>query len=381
MVVVNLSDSNVFTPLKIGPNELKHRVVLAPLTRCRVDDETRIINADLVKEYYTQRTTREGTLAISETLSVTSDHVTSLPPGFVVPSFESGDAVEVWNEVVDAVHANKSFIFIQLWFGRFEPNFVNNLRIEKIESVIEAYVKAAGDAFAIGADGVEVHFANGYTNSQFLNPLTNSRTDRFGGSVENRCAYPLEVIDRIGEKFGYDKVSIRISPFHRDAPGQTIHPQMLTTHSYLVAELESRRLEGKEIAYIHAVEPRPTWADDSAQDATKLHENIEFLPAIWNGSIIRAGNFINDAEKAKDIVKTYPNTAIAFGRYYISNPDLPDRLEKGVELTPYNRPTFYTRGTQGYTDYPVVVEEPVAEKLEERVAVVNVEEPVVNPEK
>ncbi|KAH3674341.1 hypothetical protein WICMUC_003367 [Wickerhamomyces mucosus] len=352
MVSVNLGSSDLFKPLKIGKIELKHRVVLAPLTRNRVtDDEIADVKGDLVREYYDQRSKKEGTLIITEGVAITTEHIKNLPPIFSIPVYLNENR-DTWKPIFDTVHANKSFIFLQAWWGTLakdQTEDISSFTKDKLKAVINYFIDAAERAFKDGADGLELHFANGFTVFNFLNPFINQRTDEYGGSIENRTRFALEIVDALGEKFGYDKFGVRISPFFRHST-EDIHPDTLATYAHLVGELESRRLKGKEVAYIHAVEPRALEADGSVNKEW-LHENIEFIPAIWNGVVIRASNFIEENEHAANVVKTNPKTAIAFGRYFISNPDLPHRLEKGLELNPYDRATFYTKGPEGYIDY------------------------------
>ncbi|KAH3674404.1 hypothetical protein WICMUC_003241 [Wickerhamomyces mucosus] len=353
MVAVNFGSTDLFKPLKVGNIELKHRVSLAPLTRNRTTGgEYSNTILDLSREYYDQRSKREGTLIITEAVSVSTDHTENLPPFMSIPVYLKENR-NSWKTIFDSIHANKSFVFLQLWWGILSKNpveDVTSLSKDKLKEIVGYFVDAAETALKDGADGLEVHFANGYTSSGFLNPFINQRTDEYGGSIENRARFALEIIDTLGQKFGYEKIGLRISPFHRHDK-EDIHTDTVATYAHLVGELESRRLKGKELAYIHAVEPRPTWIDDRAVDEALLHENIEFIPAIWNGVFIRAGNLVQDHEIAKTFVSSNPRTILAFGRYFISNPDLPDRLEKGLELTPYNRPTFYTQGPEGYIDY------------------------------
>ncbi|KAH3679676.1 hypothetical protein WICMUC_000816 [Wickerhamomyces mucosus] len=355
MVAINLGSSGLFKPLTVGNIELKHRVVLAPATRNRVTDaEIADINTDLAVQYYDQRSKREGTLIITEATAVTTDHVKNLPP-FLVLAVYLNENTDSWKPIFDKVHANKSFIFLQVWWGTFSPNPIEDISSfskEKLKEVPTYFINAAEKALKDGADGLELHFANGVSIFNFLNPAINQRTDEYGGSIESRTRLALEIIDALGKRFGYHKFSVRISPYFRHST-EDIHPATVATYAHLVGELESRRLKGNELAYIHVIEPRAIATEGDTVNKEWVHENIEFIPAVWNGVIIRASNFIEENKHAVKIVKSNPKTAIAFGRYFISNPDLPNRLEKGLELNPYDRTTFYTRGPEGYIDYEI----------------------------
>ncbi|KAH3685705.1 hypothetical protein WICPIJ_003305 [Wickerhamomyces pijperi] len=357
-VSVNFSQTNLFRPLKINSQiTLSHRVALAPLTRMRVSDTTKAdINLPLVQEHYRQRSQRPGTLIISEALPVSKDHTLGLPAGFAMPIFLD-ENINDWGKVLSTVHSNKSFMFLQLWWGitgsaGAQHKFINEVSEDKLDQVLQRFVTATEKALEINADGVEIHFANGYTLTNFLNPGVNQRKDQYGGSIENQSRFLLRVLDTLGDKFGYDKIGVRISPFHRDA-NERLDSDILASYSFFVSQLEKRRFQGKELAYIHAVEPRQSLQDDrfDGVDTLELHENIEFIPAIWNGNIIRAGNYIKESVKASRVLE-HPRTILAFGRYFISNPDLPDKLEHGWELNEYQRQYFYTREELGYNDYP-----------------------------
>lgn len=331
-------------------------------------------------EYYSQRSSRKGTFVISEGTFITlgsGGHDSG-------PGIFNSDQIEAWKQVVEAVHKNESFFFMQLWHtGRQSfPNYLkdNNcpfvsatddlylneetkqlalavgnpqhgLTKEEIAQYIADYVQAAKNALEVGCDGVEIHSANGYLLNQFLDPISNNRTDEYGGSIENRARFVLELIDALVEAIDAEKVGIRFSPFgvYGNMSGIS-EPLIVSQFAYIFGELEKRAIAGKRIAYIHLVEPRATDFNLTEGEGCVDASN-DFIYSIWNGCVIRAGNYAMNPECAKaDSAKK--NTAIAYGRFFISNPDLPDRLARGLPLNDYDRDLFYTPGSKGYTDYP-----------------------------
>ncbi len=363
----------LFSPLTIGSYHLKHRVVMAPLTRMRADRETlapRPLNVD----YYAQRATPGG-LIIAEASPV-------LPTGTGspnVPAIYSEAQIAGWKRVVDAVHAKGGVIFLQLWHvGRvshssFQPGGAlpiapsaiaigddlkamtadgklaayetpRALETDEIPGLVAAYGQAARNALAAGFDGVEVHGANGYLIEQFLQTRSNQRTDRYGGSVENRCRFLLEVMQAVIDLCGADRVGVRLSPYGIANGSGEPEPMPLYTHA-----IEALNRLG--IAYLHLIEPRSSGAGRADVNWQNVPSAIQLFRPIWKGVLIGAGGF--NGESAEAALKAGHADAIAFGRYFISNPDLPRRLQHGWPLTPYHRPTFYGGDAKGYTDYPV----------------------------
>jgi N-ethylmaleimide reductase len=362
----------LFSPLTIGPYRLKHRVVMAPLTRMRADKETlapRPLNAD----YYAQRATPGG-LIIAEATPVLSTGTGS--PN--VPGVYSEAQVSGWKHVVDAVHAKGGLIFLQLWHvGRvshssFQPGGVlpvapsavaigddlkamtsdgkmvpyetpRALATDEIPGIVAAYAQAARNALAAGFDGVEVHGANGYLIEQFLQTRTNQRTDRYGGSIENRCRFLLEVMQAVIGVCGADRVGVRLSPYGIANGSGEPEPMPLYTHAI-------EALNELGIAYLHLIEPRSSGAGRADVNWQNVPSALTLFRPLWKGVLIGAGGFTG--EPAEAAIKAGHADAIAFGRYFISNPDLPRRLQNGWPLTPYHRPTFYGGDAKGYTDYP-----------------------------
>ncbi|ODQ65100.1 NADH:flavin oxidoreductase/NADH oxidase [Nadsonia fulvescens var. elongata DSM 6958] len=369
--------ATLFTPIKVGSNQLQHRVFLPPLTRRKASDDH--VPTDIMLEYYNQRSSRPGTLLITEGTFPSRE----LGGYSNVPGLWNQDQINGWKKITDKVHANQSVIYAQIWaLGRVaSPEYMkahdlpvigpsplsfpeenghipHELTIEEIETIKQAYVQAALNALEAGFDGIEVHSANGYLLNQFVSSHSNVRTDKYGGSIENRARLVLEVVAAILEAYkektgSYEvaasKIGIRFSPWgsFQGMEGATI-PNELATYVYLASELERRAQEGKRLAYIHVVEARGNEALLNPY-YPKAASN-EWLYLSWQGMVLRAGSY--NAELAHEHIKEHSNTLVGFGRYFISNPDIVNRLEQGIELNEYDRSTFYTPGTKGYIDYP-----------------------------
>jgi N-ethylmaleimide reductase len=362
---------SLFSPLKIGPYQLSHRLVLAPLTRMRAAKPS-LAPRPLNAEYYAQRATPGG-LLIAEASPVMATGFGS--PG--VPGIYSEQQVAGWREVVDAVHGKGGVIFLQLWHvGRvshssFQPGGVlpvapsavpiadlktatadgrvvpyetpRALETGEIPGVIDAYRQAAMNARKAGFDGVEIHGANGYLIEQFLQSHTNLRTDRYGGSIENRARFLMEVTEAVVEVWGADRVGVRLSPYGVANGSGEPDPMPLYTHAI-------QSLNPLDLAYLHFIEPRSSGAGRAEVNHQNVPSAMVLFRPIWNGVLITAGGFTGEAADAA--IAAGHADAIAFGRIFISNPDLPRRLQRGFPLTPYNRATFYGGDVAGYTDYP-----------------------------
>ena len=362
----------LFSPLKIGPYQLKHRLVMAPLTRMRAEKPS-LAPRPLNAEYYAQRTTSGG-LLIAEASPVMATGFGS--PG--VPGIYSERQIKGWREVVDAVHAKGGVIFLQLWHvGRvshssFQPGGVlpvapsavpipadlktmtadgkvvryetpRALETSEIPGVIDAYRQAARNALKAGFDGVEIHGANGYLIEQFLQSHTNLRTDQYGGSTENRTRFLMEVTQAVIEVWGADRVGVRLSPY--GVANGSGEPDPMPLYSHAIKSLDPLGL-----AYLHFVEPRSSGAGRAEVNHQNVPAAMVLFRPMWSGKLITAGGFTG--ETADAAIAAGHADAIAFGRIFISNPDLPRRLQRGFPLTPYNRATFYGGEAAGYTDYP-----------------------------
>lgn len=368
-----MSTENLFKPLKVGRITLDHRIAMAPLTRMRAIGHQ--VNDDLHPLYYAQRASAPGTLLISE-----ATYVSEASSGYPdAPGIYKKEHIEGWRKVADAIHEKKSFLFVQLWaLGRAankadiesrglpyvsssnvaddginaEKPVPRALTVAEIKEYVASFAQAAKNSIEAGADGVEIHGANGYLIDQFLHENTNTRTDQYGGSIENRARFALEIVDAVSEAIGADRVGIRLSPwgiFGGMDAGVSPIPQF----SYLAAELERRSLAGNEIAYIHLVEPR--WAfNKTATDVVFIEGSNQFIRDVWKGVIVRAGGF--ELENSKTETAADDKLLIAVGRHFISTPDLVSRWKNSVELNAYDRNTFYSSGKEGYIDYPFAEE-------------------------
>lgn len=365
-----MTTSTLFQPLRLGAITLSHRVVMAPLTRMRATvpgAEPHALNA----EYYSQRAS-EGGLIIAEASQVTpGGRLASSTPGI-----HSDAQVKGWEQVVKAIHRKGGKVFLQLWHvGRlshssYQPDggapvapsaipatgmvrssdgelvpkqMPRALETDEIAELVCAYADAAHHAKQAGFDGVEVHAANGYLLEQFLQSASNQRTDRYGGSIENRLRFPLEVTSAVVDVCGADRVGIRLSPFGVANDSGEADPEPL--YRALIGALDSMGL-----AYLHLIEPRASGAGQAEVDHQNVPSAAALFRADWHGPLIAAGNFRGDT--AAEIIDRGDADAVAFGRLFISNPDLPERLREQHPLTPYDRSTFYTPGEQGYIDYP-----------------------------
>ncbi|KAF7342486.1 FMN-linked oxidoreductase [Mycena venus] len=337
--------SKLFEPIKVGNIALQHRVVLAPLTRYKADD-AHVPYLPLVAEYYGQRASRPGSLLIAEATTIAAR-----AGGYAhVPGIWSPEQIAAWKSVTQAVHAKSSFIFMQLRaygraanYAQLQSEDPSLPYVSASDEYVGLYAQAAKNAIEAGFDGVEIHGANGYLVDQFLQDVSNMRTDEYGGSVENRARFALEVVDAVAAAIGTERTAIRFSPWSPFL-GRWACPIRSPTFSYVISELAARY---PGFAYLHLIEPRVS--GNSSREAA-AHESNDALRALWAPRpCVRAGGFTRKsalgAAESGDLV--------AFGRLYISNPDLPARLEKDVPLTAYDRSTFYLVGEnspRGYTD-------------------------------
>jgi N-ethylmaleimide reductase len=217
------------------------------------------------------------------------------------------------------------------------------LQTDEVGQVVEAFRQAAVNAKAAGFDGVEIHGANGYLLEQFLQSHTNLRTDRYGGSIENRARLLLEITQAVIAVWGADRVGVRLSPYGVANGSGEADPMPLYT--YVVKALDPLGL-----AYLHFIEPRSSGAGRAEVNWQNVPSAMVLFRPFWRGVLISAGGFTGETAEAA-IAQGHAD-AIAFGRIFISNPDLPRRLQHGFPLTPYNRATFYGGEAAGYTDYP-----------------------------
>ncbi|KAF2808694.1 FMN-linked oxidoreductase [Mytilinidion resinicola] len=356
--------SKLFEPLKLGSLSLKNRLVLAPLTRFRAADDH--VHQSIAEEYYAQRGSVPGTLLITE-----ATFISARAGGYPnVPGLWSKEQLAAWKKITDAVHAKGSYIFVQLWaLGRAaNPQVLEKegagplvsssdvplsedapkpqpLTESEIQEYIQDYARAAKAAVEeAGFDGVEVHGANGYLIDQFTQDTANKRTDKWGGSIENRARFGLEVAKAVVAAIGSERTGIRLSPFSVFQGMRMDDP--IPQFSYLVKGLKELKL-----TYLHLVESRISGNAD-----VESSDHLDPLIDIWSNTspVLLAGGFsASSAKKAVDEEYKDRDVAIVFGRLFISNPDLVFRIQNGIELSPYDREDFYrVKSAHGYTDLP-----------------------------
>lgn len=352
--------ANLFTPIDLGPLTLPNRLVMPALTRSRAADGD--VATDITGLYYAQRAS--AGLIITE-----GSQISPSAKGYIAtPGIHSDAQVAGWRIVTDAVHASGGRVFLQLWHvGRCShpdlqpggalpvaPSAIQPagecytqegfkkletpraLTSADIAGIVEDFRKAAQNALTAGFDGVELHGANGYLPDQFLCDKSNQRTDDYGGSIENRCRFLLEVIDALTGVCGKGRVGVRISPQNRINDVADSNPQALFNH--LADQLSARGL-----AYLHVIEGDMTGQSKDAFDYVELKRRF--------GGIYIA-NLGYDKERADAALATGRADLIAFGRPFIANPDLVARLQLNAPLNVPDAETFYTGGEKGYVDYP-----------------------------
>ncbi|RXW17555.1 hypothetical protein EST38_g8287 [Candolleomyces aberdarensis] len=365
-----------FSPIKVGNVHLEHRVVLAPLTRFRATRSEHVPVVPLVKEYYEQRGSVPGTLLVSEATFIAPE-----AGGYsYVPGIWSSDQIKAWKKITDGVHAKRSYIFLQLWaLGRTatasvlteEGNYPlvapspislsgspsdapapRALSIAQIDRYVGFYVQAAKNAIEAGFDGVEIHGANGYLIDQFLQDVSNTRTDEYGGNIENRSRFGLRVVDEVVKAIGAEKTAIRLSPWGRFQDMKMHDP--IPQFSHFVSSLVESH---PKLAFVHLVEPPPIAERTDVKHLSKIpEESNDFIRKIWAPRpLVTTGGYTR--EDALKVVADNKGALVGFGRHFISNPDVPFRLEHNLPLTPVDRSTIYTpsdkKGTEkGYIDYP-----------------------------
>lgn len=358
-----MKNQQLFTPEKIGSIELKNRVVMAPMTRCRA---LKNVPNELMAEYYKQRSS--AGLIITEG---TSPSLNGL--GYArIPGIFNERQVSGWKNITKAVHKNGGKIVVQLMHsGRISHPLNMPLESEvlgpsavkaagqmwtdlkelqdfvvpkemSLQDIIHAkteFVSAAQNALFAGFDGVELHGANGYLLEEFLSPVSNIRNDTYGGSIENRCRFVIEVVTSVAEAIGKDKTGIRLSPYGV-ASDMPHYPEIDETYNYL-----SKELNKIGIAYIHLV-------DHSAMGAPPVPIDIKkTIRKNFRNSLILCGGF--DQESAELAIASGLADLVAFGRPFINNPDLVERFKNDWSLSQnLNADLFYTADEKGYTDYP-----------------------------
>ena len=359
------TNPKLFTSIHIGPLKLSHRIVHAPMTRLRSDSDDS--PSAMMVDYYRQRASQGG-LLITE-----SAHPSYDSRGYLgAPGIYTDAHVEAWKKITDAVHSQGAHIFMQIahdgrqshvdlsWGNApiapsvvpyetvvftqngWVPNSPHRaLETDEIPAIVESFRRAAERAKAAGFDGVELHNANGYLADTFLQDGTNRRTDAYGGTIENRARFSLELVEAFASVWGADRVGVRVSPSGRWGAISDSNPE--ATFGYL-----AERLNAYDLAYLHVIEPRVMGTETLDEDQPPVASS--FLRKIFNGPIIAAGGF--DRAGAEQILQRGDADLVAFGRWFSSNPDLPERLRHNRPLTPYQRDAFWGGDERAYTDFP-----------------------------
>ncbi|WP_321494825.1 alkene reductase [uncultured Desulfobacter sp.] len=344
---------------------LENRVVMAPMTRSRAENPGNIAT-DLMAEYYAQRAS--AGLIISEGSQISKRAV-----GYInTPGIYSDEQVEGWKKVTTAVHAKAGRIFLQLWHvGRMShPDFHNGelplsasalnpnsksytpegfkdtvtpkeMTIEEIKETIADYGKAAKNARAANFDGIEIHASNGYLLHQFFSRTSNIRTDKYGGSKENRAKILFEVIEEVKKHIPENRIGVRLNPSLHGIFGMTLDEETIPTFDYIVNQLNNY-----ELAYLHLSEP---FTDVTAVPGAEPHIAKHYRP-MYKGTLMINTAF--DREKGNQVLNDKLADLVAYGKPYISNPDLVERFAAKAEIAEWDESTFYTSGAKGYTDYP-----------------------------
>ncbi|MEN1835587.1 alkene reductase [Pseudomonas lijiangensis] len=358
-----MTDKTVFDPLTLGTLTLSNRIVMAPLTRNRAGKG--LVPTELTATYYAQRAS--AGLIITEATQISAQ-----AQGYQdTPGLYTPEQIEAWRKVTDAVHAKGGRIFVQLWHvGRvshvdLQPGgnppvapsalraatkvFVNNafedasqpraLELEELPTIVNDFRQAASNAIAAGFDGVEIHGANGYLLEQFIKDGANQRTDAYGGSIENRARLLLEVTAAVVKEIGAERTGVRISPVTQASGISCSDPQ--PQYEYITEQLSALG-----VVYLHVVEGATGGPRDSAPfDYDALRSRFKQVYLANNGYDLDLASTRLDQGKAD---------LFAFGRPFISNPDLVERLGANAPLAPLDPATLYGGGAKGYTDYPAL---------------------------
>jgi N-ethylmaleimide reductase len=354
--------SLLFSKTTLGPLELQNRLVMSPLTRSRAIGN---VPNDLMAEYYAQRAT--AGLIITEGTTPSPNGL-----GYArIPGIYSAEQVAGWKKITEAVHAKGAKILCQfmhtgrvghpanlppgakvvgpsavaaagdMWTDSDGMQPMPTPEVIDIPAAIAEHVQAAKNAIEAGFDGIELHGANGYLIEQFIRPNSNIRTDEYGGGIEGRARFMLEVVEATSAAIGKDRVGIRLSPYgvFNDMP---LYPEMEADYLYL-----AKKLNETGLLYIHLV-------DHSSMGAPEVPEALKAkFREIFKGALILSGGYFT-AERAEADLAAGKGDLITFGRAFLANPDLVERLKTGAALNEVDMATFYTPGPQGYTDYPTL---------------------------
>lgn len=345
---------------------LKNRIVMAPMTRSRADNDGKLPTDDLHGLYYEQRAS--AGLIITEGSQVSERAV-----GYInTPGIYTDAQVEGWKKVTKRVHDKGGTIFIQLWHvGRMShPDFHNGelpfsasainpeaqsytpegfkdtvtpkeMTVNDIKTTVKDFQNAAANAVKAGFDGVEIHSSNGYLFQQFFNGTSNKRTDEYGGTIENRARFFFEVLEAMKDVIPQEKIGARFNPSLNGLFGMTMDEDTIPTFEYII-----KKLNDYNLAYVHLSEP----FIDVSDIPYAVTEIAKHFRPLYNGTILINSDF--DQDKGNKIIEDGYADLVAYGKPYVSNPDLVERFKNRLELAAWNQDTFYTTGAKGYTDYP-----------------------------
>jgi N-ethylmaleimide reductase len=351
----------------LGNIKLRNRVVMAPMTRSRANNPENA-PTDLMAKYYEQR-------AFAGLIITEGSQISKRAVGYInTPGIYSTAQVGGWKKVTKAVHDKEGKIFLQLWHvGRMShPDFHNGelplapsalnpneksytpkgfkdtvtpkaMMINDIKQTVQDFRQGAKNALDSGFDGVEIHASNGYLLHQFFSRTSNIRTDDYGGSIENRAKILFEIIDEIKKVMPVSHIGVRLNPSLHGAFGMTLDEETIPTFDYIVEQLNNYNL-----AYIHLSEP---FTDVTHVPYAEPNIAKRYRPK-YKGTLIINNNF--DHEKGNKVIEEGLADLVAFGKLFISNPDLPKRFELNAKLAKWDEQTFYTTGEKGYTDYPML---------------------------
>lgn len=360
-----MNNQTLIKNYKLGDIELKNRVIMAPMTRSRADNPGNIPN-DIMVEYYRQRSS--AGLIITEGSQISKRAV-----GYInTPGIYSDEQVEGWKKITEAVHEKDGKIFIQLWHvGRMShPDFHGGelplsasainpnsksytpkgfkdtvapkaMTIDEIKETIADYGKAAANSVKAGFDGVELHSSNGYLLHQFFNSTSNIRTDEYGGSIENRARILFEVLDEMKKHIPENRIGVRLNPSLHGIFGTVLDENTIPTFDYII-----EKLNDYDLAYLHLSEP----FNDVSEVKYAEKEIAKRYRPVYRGTLMINTNF--NRERGNKIIEDGLADLVAYGKPFISNPDLVERFKVNAPLNEWDESTFYVPGEKGYTDYP-----------------------------
>lgn len=360
-----MNNQTLIKNYKLGDIELKNRVIMAPMTRSRADNPGNIPN-DIMVEYYRQRSS--AGLIITEGSQISKRAV-----GYInTPGIYSDEQVEGWKKITEAVHEKDGKIFIQLWHvGRMShPDFHGGelplsasainpnsksytpkgfkdtvapkaMTIDEIKETIADYGKAAANSVKAGFDGVELHSSNGYLLHQFFNSTSNIRTDEYGGSIENRARILFEVLDEMKKHIPENRIGVRLNPSLHGIFGTVLDENTIPTFDYII-----EKLNDYDLAYLHLSEP----FNDVSEVKYAEKEIAKRYRPVYRGTLMINTNF--NRERGNKIIEDGLADLVAYGKPFISNPDIVERFKVNAPLNEWDESTFYVPGEKGYTDYP-----------------------------